>query len=142
MIHCISIRTLPAASRFIIATPLENKEIFTMNQLTKLTLAIVATLSFLTPALANDAHHVSASTKTSVAATAMTDGEIKKVDKNAGKLTIKHGPIANLEMPNMTMVFRVKDPAMLDRVKAGDKVKFAADKVNGAITITEIEVAK
>lgn len=113
-----------------------------MNQLAKLTMAMVATLSCLAPALANEAHHASASAQAPAAAASMADGEIKKVDKNAGKLTIKHGPIANLDMPNMTMVFRVKDPAMLDRVKPGDKIKFAADKVNGAITVTEIEVAK
>ncbi|HJV51075.1 MAG TPA: copper-binding protein, partial [Noviherbaspirillum sp.] len=55
---------------------------------------------------------------------------------------IKHGPIENLGMPNMTMVFRAKDPAMLDQVKPGDKVKFIADKVNGALTVTKLEVAK
>ncbi|MES2299422.1 MAG: copper-binding protein [Pseudomonadota bacterium] len=72
----------------------------------------------------------------------MTDGEVKKVDKEAGKLTIKHGPIANLEMPPMTMVFRVKDPAMLDQVKAGDKIKFSVEKASGAMTVTRIESAK
>jgi len=71
---------------------------------------------------------------------AMTDGEVKKVDKDAGKLTIKHGPLTNLDMPSMTMVFRVKDPAMLDQVKEGDKIRFAADRVNGAITVVELKV--
>ncbi|HEX5344367.1 MAG TPA: copper-binding protein [Duganella sp.] len=73
---------------------------------------------------------------------AMSEGEIKKVDKEAGKLTIKHGELKNLDMPGMTMVFKVKDPAMLDQVKQGDKVQFVADKVNGALTVTTIEVAK
>lgn len=72
----------------------------------------------------------------------MTDGEIKKVDKEGGKITIKHGEIKNLDMPGMTMVFRVKEPAMLDQVKAGDKVNFSADKINGNITVTKIEAAK
>ena len=72
----------------------------------------------------------------------MTDGEIRKVDKDAKKLTIRHGPIQKLDMPAMTMVFQVKDPAMLDQVKTGDKVKFAAEKTGGAFTVTNIEVAK
>lgn len=73
---------------------------------------------------------------------AMTDGEIRKVDKDAKKLTIKHGPLQNLDMPGMTMVFQVGDPAMLDRVKAGDKVKFQAEKLGGAFTVTKIELAQ
>ena len=72
----------------------------------------------------------------------MTDGEIRKVDKDAKKITIKHGPMPNLDMPAMTMVFQVKDPAMLGQVKAGDKVKFEAQKMGGAYTVTKIEVAK
>lgn len=70
------------------------------------------------------------------------DGEIRKVDKDAKKITIKHGPIKNLDMPPMTMVFQVKDPAMLDQVKAGDKVKFDAEKLGGAYTLTKIEAVK
>jgi Cu(I)/Ag(I) efflux system periplasmic protein CusF len=73
---------------------------------------------------------------------AMTDGEVKKVDKEAGKLTIKHGPLTNLDMPGMTMVFRVKDPAMLDQVKEEDKIRFVADRVNGAITVVELAPVK
>ncbi len=74
------------------------------------------------------------------AASAMSDGEVRKVDKDAGKITLRHGPIPNLDMPNMTMVFRVKDPAMLDQVKAGDKVRFTADMVGGQITVMKIEL--
>ena len=70
-----------------------------------------------------------------------TDGEVRKVDKAAGKVTLKHGPIANLEMPPMTMVFRVKDAAMLEQVKAGDKVRFKAEKIQGAYTVTEVAPA-
>jgi Cu/Ag efflux protein CusF len=70
---------------------------------------------------------------------ALTDGEIRKVDKEAKKLTIKHGPIQNLDMPAMTMVFQVKDPALLDQVKAGDKVRFRAEKDGGAYVVTRIE---
>jgi Cu/Ag efflux protein CusF len=72
----------------------------------------------------------------------LTDGEVRKVDKEAGKLTLRHGPIANLEMPGMTMVFRVVDPRMLDGLKEGDKVRFSADRVNGSIAVTAIEPAK
>ena len=69
----------------------------------------------------------------------MSEGEIRKIDLAAKKITIKHGELKNLDMPAMTMVFQVKDPAMLDKVKAGDRVKFRADKVNGAFTVIEIE---
>jgi len=72
----------------------------------------------------------------------LADGEIRKVDRDAGKLTIRHGEIKSLDMPPMTMVFRVKDPAMLDAVKAGDKVKFDAQKVGGQYVVTTIEQAK
>ncbi|MGH8674798.1 MAG: copper-binding protein, partial [Burkholderiales bacterium] len=75
-------------------------------------------------------------------ANALTDGEIRKVDKDAQKITIKHGPIPRLDMPAMTMVFQVKDPALLEQVKAGDKVKFEAQKLGGAFTVTKIEQAK
>lgn len=72
----------------------------------------------------------------------MTDGEIRKVDMDNKKLTIRHGEIKNLDMPGMTMVFQVKDPAMLDKVKAGDKVKFTVDKVNGAFMVLSLEKTK
>ena len=69
----------------------------------------------------------------------MSQGEIRKVDKEAKKITIKHGELKNLDMPAMTMVFQVKDPAMLDKVKQGDKVNFVAEKVGGQFTVTKIE---
>lgn len=70
------------------------------------------------------------------------DGEVRKVDKEQGKITLRHGPIPNLDMGGMTMVFKVSDPQWLDTVKAGDKVRFTADKVNGAFTVTSLEAAK
>jgi Cu/Ag efflux protein CusF len=74
---------------------------------------------------------------------ALADGEVRRVDKDAKKLTIKHGPMPSLDMPMaMTMVYQVKDPAMLERVKAGDKIKFSAEKIGGAYTVTRIEPAK
>jgi Cu/Ag efflux protein CusF len=72
----------------------------------------------------------------------MAEGEVRKVDKEAGKLTLRHGRIENLDMPAMTMVFRAADPKLLDGLKEGDKVRFAADRVDGAITVTRIEAAK
>lgn len=73
------------------------------------------------------------------AATEMTDGEVRKIDKDNQKITLKHGDIKNLDMPGMTMVFKVKDLAMLDKVKAGDKVRFKAEKADGAIVVTVLE---
>lgn len=72
-------------------------------------------------------------------ATTMTDGEVRKIDKETKKITIKHGEIKNLDMPGMTMVFQVKDVALLDPVKVGDKVKFVAEKAGGAIVVTDIQ---
>jgi Cu/Ag efflux protein CusF len=70
------------------------------------------------------------------------DGEVTKIDESAGKITIKHGPIPNLDMDSMTMVFRVVEPDMLKQVKVGDKIKFEADRVNGAITVTQMETSQ
>ena len=73
----------------------------------------------------------------------LADGEIRKVDRKAGTVTIKHGPIQAIDMPAMTMVFQAKEAAMLDRVKAGDKVKFQAEMgAGGKVTVTKIEPAK
>jgi Cu/Ag efflux protein CusF len=78
-----------------------------------------------------------------MAQAALVDGQVTKVDASAGKITIKHGPIKKFDMDEgMTMVFRASDPAMLKAVKAGDKVKFEADKVNGQFTVMKIEKAK
>ena len=78
----------------------------------------------------------------STAPSPMSEGEVRKIDKEQGKVTLRHGPIQNLDMPGMTMVFKVADPKMLDAVKEGDKVTFSAEKVNGAITVTRMEAAK
>ena len=72
----------------------------------------------------------------------MTEGEVKKIDKDGGKVTIKHGEIKNLDMPAMTMVFRVKEAAMLDQLKVGDKINFVADKIDGKYAVTKFEMAK
>ena len=75
-------------------------------------------------------------------ATDMTEGEVRKIDMEAGKVTLKHGEIKNLDMPGMTMVFVVKDKALLDKLKAGDKVKFKVINDAGKFTVTEIAPAK
>ena len=79
---------------------------------------------------------------TAAQASVMSDGVVRKVDAANGKLTLKHGPIVNLEMPGMTMVFRVKSPDLLKNVKAGDAVKFHAEEINGAFTVTDIQIAR
>lgn len=73
----------------------------------------------------------------------MVDGQVTKIDQSASKITLKHGPLKKFDMDDgMTMVFRVQDPAMLQQVKVGDKVKFDADKINGQFTVTKIQKAK
>jgi Cu(I)/Ag(I) efflux system protein CusF len=78
----------------------------------------------------------SASAQSQVAA---TEGEVRKVDLSTQKVTLKHGDIKNLGMPGMTMVFKVTDPKMLSNIKEGDKVRFTADRIDGALTVTSIE---
>jgi Cu/Ag efflux protein CusF len=68
-----------------------------------------------------------------------TEAEVRKVDKDAGKITLKHGEIKNLDMPPMSMVFQVKDKTLLDKVKAGDKVSFTADKIDGKYTVLTLD---
>lgn len=70
------------------------------------------------------------------------DGEVRRIDKAAKKITLKHGEIKSLDMPAMTMAYQVKDAALLDKVKEGDKVRFTADKVGGTYTVTSIEAAR
>lgn len=128
-----------------------------MNAISKLSIAAVFTFASAAAAMAQESGHGShaghgaqaaqaghaahAGNKTGVLGE-MVDGEIKKVDKEAGKITIRHGELKALGMPAMTMAFRAKDPAMLDQVKVGDKVKFMAEKINGAITVVHLASAK
>jgi Cu(I)/Ag(I) efflux system protein CusF len=72
----------------------------------------------------------------------MAEGEIRKVSKDTGKLTIKHGPIKSMDMPPMTMVFTAKDPAMLDKLAVGDKIRFAVADEAGKMLVTDIQPAK
>ena len=72
----------------------------------------------------------------------MAEGEVRKIDMGARKITLKHGEIKSLDMPPMTMVFQVKDPAMLEKLKTGDKVLFTVENANGAMTLLSIEPMK
>ena len=92
-----------------------------------------------TPARAAD---VAAASSAAPASVELTDGEVRKVDAEGRKLTLRHAEIKNLGMPGMTMVFQVVDPALLGSLKVGDKVRFRAEKLNGALTVTRIEAAK
>lgn len=111
----------------------------------KLIATLLLSLSF-TSALISGAY-ATEHTSTPVPATAtktpdsanLSSGEIKKIDKDAGKITLKHGPLINLNMPAMTMVFKVQSPQLLNAVKVGDAVKFRAENIQGALTVTQIE---
>lgn len=108
--------------------------------------ALIASLTLSLPVFAQqkaDAHpgHHAASNPTAPA-DEMTDAEVRKVDMDAAKITLKHGDIKSLDMPAMTMVFNVRDKAMLEQVKAGDKVKFKAVGEAGKYTVTDLKVAR
>lgn len=107
-----------------------------------LTLGVLTAVTFHTALAADHSMSAKASASMNSVSTDMTDGEVKKIDKSTNKITLKHGDIKNLDMPGMTMVFKVKDPTALDSLKPGDKVKFRAEKADGAIVVTEIQVAK
>ena len=101
---------------------------------------LAAALGALTPWLATaatDPSPAAAAPTALAAATGYTDGELKKIDIEQGKITLKHGPIDNLGMPGMTMVFRA-DAALVSGFKSGDLVKFKADRVDGALKVTEL----
>jgi Cu(I)/Ag(I) efflux system protein CusF len=108
------------------------------------TLMLLTALSLVGPTLAqttndHDSHHPVAN---QLASADLTPGEIRKIDKDAQKITIKHGAIKNLDMPPMTMVFLVEDGALLDKAMVGDKVQFKVIKKGSAFVITEIQSAK
>jgi Cu(I)/Ag(I) efflux system periplasmic protein CusF len=94
------------------------------------------------PALAqhdHSGHGMSMGATASAPAKDFTKGEVKGIDKQAGKVTLKHGEISNLGMPAMTMVFKAKDPAALGKLKVGDAVAFKAENLGGVYTVTEIK---
>ena len=121
-------------------------------------IALASALALAAPAFGDDGHaghgdaHGSAPAQKSQPAakaqaasqsqSAMSEGEIRRVDKAQKKLTVRHGPLQNLNMPAMTMVFTVQDPSLLDKVKTGDKVRFTAEKLEGGYAITALEPAR
>jgi len=84
-------------------------------------------------------HHDATS---STADSALTEGEVRRINRDDRKITLRHAPIANLDMPEMTMVFGVSDPAMLTTVNVGDKVRFRAERRDGQLMVTHLESRK
>ena len=113
-----------------------------MHILASLAAAAAAAAAHAQPAASANADHANHHPASGTPGTPQVDAEVRKIDKEQGKVTLRHGPIPNLDMPNMTMVFRVSDPALLEALKEGDKVRFTADRINGAYTVTSIETAK
>ncbi|MFO7542144.1 MAG: copper-binding protein [Thiobacillus sp.] len=97
---------------------------------------LLAALAIATPLYAEPV------TSSAVVVSPMSEGVVRKIDVPNSKLTLRHGRIANLDMPPMTMVFRVKSPELLKNLKAGDAVKFHAEDINGAFTVTVIQPAR
>jgi len=102
----------------------------------KTLISMLAALTIVTPLRAEPV------TSPVAQARVMTDGVVRRVDPANGKLTLRHGPIVNLDMPAMTMVFRVQPPELMNTLKVGDAVKFHAESINGALTVTAIQPAK
>ena len=121
-----------------------------MNLIKTLTTAVaivtVATLSsvaYAEAAKSHDQHGKSDATKSTPAAdAAMTNAEIRKIDKDSKRITLKHEAIKNLDMPGMTMVFKVKDAALLDNAQVGDKVKVKIIQEGGSYVVTEMVTGK
>jgi Cu(I)/Ag(I) efflux system periplasmic protein CusF len=115
---------------------------------TGLATALALSLTTAASAQATDPHHGHGSPAAATPAPDSAPGtnalpwseaEVRRVDARGGKVTLRHGEIKNLDMPPMTMVFQVREPALLEQVKAGDKVRFTADQVNGAYTVLSLE---
>lgn len=100
--------------------------------------AVPATTATAAAAADRDSRHGGSASATA-SPDALSAGEVRKVDLDAKKITIRHGPLENLGMPPMTMVFQVSDPGLLGQVKAGDKIRFQAEKSGGAYVVTRIE---
>lgn len=96
---------------------------------------LLAALAIATPL------HAEPVTPPAAQASVMSEGVVRKIDAANAKITLKHGPLANLNMPPMTMVFRAQPPELLSGIKVGDKVKFRAEDINGSFTVTAIQAA-
>ena len=114
-----------------------------MKALITASLIAFSTLGAVSAQAASDhAGHAMASPSAASAEMQMIDAQVKKVDKAAGKVTLSHGPLTNLNMPAMTMVFRVKEAAWLEQMRADGKIRFVADSINGTLTIVRFEAPK
>lgn len=102
----------------------------------KTLISLLAALTIVTPL------HAEPVTAPAAQTLVMTDGVVRRVDPANGKLTLRHGPIINLDMPAMTMVFRVQPPELMNTLKVGDAVKFHAESIDGVLTVTAIQPAK
>jgi Cu(I)/Ag(I) efflux system protein CusF len=113
------------------------KSVITVVAVTFLTAASV-------PAIAQSAHegHHATSQGSNKTTSKMSSGTVKKLDPATDRITIAHGPLENLNMPPMTMAFKVQDRAMLSMVKPGDKIDFNAADIDGTLTVTAIERSK
>lgn len=114
----------------------------------KTTFATVVALASLAAAVPvhaanpHDMHAGAGSQHRAGTAMPMSEGTVRKVDQVAGRITLAHGPLANLDMPAMTMVFRVSDAAMLDQLQVGDRIRFVAEQMAGTLTIVALEAAR
>lgn len=104
-------------------------------------LALCAAGAMAHAATSEHAGHLTQPPEAAAPDTSMADGEVRKVDAANGKLTIRHGPLADLGMDAMTMVFRAGDAAMLEQVRAGDRIRFRAKRIDGVLTVTEMTAA-
>ena len=107
-------------------------------------LLLVTTIPLATPAAFAQMNHGSHAGHAMADAPAKSappsEGTVRKIDKAAGKITIAHGPLENLGMPAMTMAFRASEAAVLDKLKVGDKIRFVAERVDGAFGVKQVEV--
>jgi Cu(I)/Ag(I) efflux system periplasmic protein CusF len=106
---------------------------------TSISTALVLLAALLGPGAWAQQNKAASTQSASAAKATLTDGEVRKVDKAAGNILLKHGEIKNLNMGPMSMVFQARNPALLDKVKAGDKVRFTAVEINGVLTLLSIE---
>ncbi|CAN7417663.1 copper-binding protein [Acidovorax sp. LjRoot194] len=113
-----------------------------MKTATNFLMGAALSLAALLPVAASAQASADAGKSASAPAASMTEGEVRKIDKEAGKITIKHGDIKHLEMPGMTMVFAAKDKALLDKAQVGDKIRFMVVSEAGKMIVTDIEPAK
>lgn len=113
-----------------------------MKTMIEFSIALAIGLTSASLAFANHADHHTTDTQPGEAVAAMSEGIVRKIDKENGKITIRHGELKNLGMQPMTMVFRIKDATMLDLAKAGDRINFVAENTGGQLTVTQLEIQK